>query len=90
MAPAITLTFPQLTTINAFVVEEAIEYGQRIEHMHVTGVVSDGTERVLGQAGTVGYRRILRFDDVEVSSVTLHVDNSRLTPMISRAAAVRV
>lgn len=90
VAPAITLTFPQLTTINAVVVEEAIECGQRIEHMRVTGVLSDGTECVLGQFGTVGYRRILRFDDVEVSSVTLHVDDSRLTPMISRAAAVRI
>lgn len=90
VAPAVTLTFPQLTTINAVVVEEAIECGQRIEHMRVTGVLSDGTECVLGQSGTVGYRRILRFDDVEVSSVTLHVDDSRLTPMISRAAAVRI
>ena len=58
--------------------------------MRVTGVLSDGIECVLGQFGTVGYRRILRFDDVEVSSVTLHVDDSRFTPMISRAAVVRI
>ena len=89
-APSITLTLPQPTKINAIVIEEAIEHGQRIEHLRVTGALPDGTERVLGQAGTVGYRRILRFDDVEVSSVTLHVDGSRLAPMISRAAAVRI
>ena len=89
-APAITLTFPRPTTINAVVIEEAIEHGQRIEQLRVTGTLSDGTERVLGQVGTVGYRRILRFDDVEVSSVTLHVDGSRLAPMVSRAAAVRI
>lgn len=89
-APAIMLNFPELTEINTIVIEEAIEWGQRIEHLQVAGILPDGTEQPLAQAGTVGYRRILRFRDTEVSAITIYLDGARMRPMISRVAAARI
>ena len=78
------LDLPSAKRINCIRVEEAIvEEGQRIESLEIEAMV-DGAWVNIGQAGTVGYARILRFDDVLAESVRLTIKNSRKAPTIQR------
>lgn len=86
--PRVDLTFDAPHTIGAVVVSEDIRRGQRIEDLTVRATV-EGKEIVLARAGSVGYRRVLRFPAVTVQGLTVSIEASRGTPAVATVAAVK-
>ena len=76
------LDLEQAKKFNRVVLQEFIQRGQRIEKFVVE--VWDGENwQELTRATTVGYKRILRFDDTTAQKVRLKIMQSRLSPAIS-------
>jgi alpha-L-fucosidase len=83
----IILDLPEATTLNRFVLQEAIStHGQRIEE-HALDVWLEGTWEKVATGTTVGYKKILRFPAVETDKFRIRVLKSRLEPTISNISA---
>lgn len=78
------LTAPQ--PVNHVVIQEDIADGQRVRGYVVEGRV-DGEWRTLTTGSTIGFKRIERFDTVEVTQLRLRIAESAGEPLIGRFAA---
>lgn len=72
--------------INVVLLQEDIARGQRVERFRVEGRV-DGQWQLLGEGTTVGYKRMLRFPEVEAEALRITIGSSRLEAHISNVAA---
>ncbi len=78
----IELTLKTKSTFNVFMLQEEIAVGQRIEKFELD--YWDGNEWKKATEGTtVGYKRLLQFDDVTTDKVRLKILSSRLNPTIA-------
>lgn len=84
---AVTLDFGGIRTVEAVVLGERIEQGQRVEHV-VVSARHDGRWRTVAEANAVGYQRILTFPPVAADAVRAEVTAYRDTPVLSRVAAI--
>ncbi len=77
---SILVDFPGETTFNRLMVQEYIALGQRINRF-IAEAVNDGEYRVVAGGTTIGYKRVLRFDDVTASKlrITFETDAPCLT-----------
>lgn len=85
--PVLSLTLADSTEVGAVVIREDITQGQRVERVAVIGV-SDGRERVLAEANSVGHQRILRFEPTVVDAVRVRIEASRGRPAIRTLAVI--
>jgi alpha-L-fucosidase len=70
--------------LNRFLLQEDIErYSQRVEEHALDGWI-DGKWVEIAKGTTVGYKKILRFDEVETEKLRLRVTKSRLTAVINK------
>jgi alpha-L-fucosidase len=69
-------------TFNVAELGECIAMGQRIEAFVLEALDGD-TWKEFARGTTVGYKRLLRFDDVKTSHVRLRILNSRVCPTLS-------
>ena len=69
-------------TFNVAELAEYIALGQRVEEFVLEAWVS-GRWKEFSRGTTIGYKRLLRFDDVAASRVRLRVLNSRVCPTLS-------
>lgn len=74
------------STINVVLLQEDIARGQRVESFRVEGRVG-GQWQLLGEGTTVGYKRMLRFPEVEAEALRITIGSSRLEAHISNVAA---
>lgn len=75
---------------NRFMIQEAIDTnGERIEE-HALDVWIDGAWKEVATGTNVGYKRILRFPEVETNRFRLRVLNSRALPVLSEVGAFYV
>ncbi len=72
--------------INVVLLQEDISKGQRIEEFEVEGLV-DGQWQPLGKGSTVGYKRMLRFPEVNATQLRIRVNSTRLEANICNVAA---
>ena len=77
---AIDLPYPK--TVNCAVVGEDVSKGQRVEAFDVEGLVG-GEWKPLASGTTIGFKRILLFEPVEVDSMRLNVTACRREPVIA-------
>lgn len=83
----LVLSLVKPTTINRFVIQEAIsKLGQRVEQ-HALDAWVDGAWKEVATGTTIGYKKILRFADVTTDKLRLRVLASRLTPGIAEVSA---
>lgn len=75
-----------LSKINVVLLQEDIARGQRVESFRVEGRVG-GQWQLLGEGTTVGYKRMLRFPEVEAEALRITIGSSRLEARISNVAA---
>jgi alpha-L-fucosidase len=80
--PQITLTFDQSMVFNRIVLQENIALGQRIKKFKVE-LRSEGNWKEIANETTIGYKRILLFDDVEGSALRITFEDYRAIPVIS-------
>jgi len=79
----LVFTLPRARTFNRAVVQESISrQGQRIESCALDAW-QDGKWKQVAEAKTVGYKRIMRFDDVTADKVRLRITASRICPTVS-------
>lgn len=72
--------------VNVVLLQEDIARGQRVESFRVEGRVG-GQWQLLGEGTTVGYKRMLRFPEVETEALRITIGSSRLEAHISNVAA---
>lgn len=83
----IDFQLPEPIIVNRFVIQEDIKhYGERVEEHQLEAFVN-GEWKLVAKATNIGYKRILRFDDVESDQFRLLVQKRRFTPAIQFVGA---
>ena len=84
---AIIITTKEPITINRIVIQEAIAtHGERVEK-HVLDAWIDNSWKEITKATNIGYKRILRFSEVNSNKFRIRVLESRFNPIISNVTA---
>lgn len=79
-------TLKEGSTINVVLLQEDISQGQRVEEFEVEGLVN-GQWQSLGKGTTIGYKRLLRFPEVNATQLRLKLLSTRLKANICNVAA---
>lgn len=85
--PTIAITMNAPRSVEALVLKEEISLGQRLEHVVIRGR-SQGRTRVLAEANSVGYQRIVSFPPTVVDELLVEISQARAAPAIAGIAAV--
>jgi alpha-L-fucosidase len=85
----ITAVLPGAVSANCLLLQEHIASGQRVEAFEVEVRVG-GSWRRVGGGTVVGYRRLLRFEDTELTGVRVTLTAFRVRPTLSRVGLFRV
>lgn len=85
--PSILLELDAPAVVEAVVLREQIELGQRMEKLDVSGVLG-GVEFPIASTEAIGYQRILRFDPVRVDAVRVRVRQARALPALAQIRVV--
>ena len=72
--------------INTILLQEDIEKGQRVEVFKVEALI-DGTWKKLTEGTTIGYKRLLRFDDVAPEKIRITIIETRVSANIKEIGA---
>ncbi len=84
----IIIQFNEIQEVNAILLQEYIELGQRIKSFTVEVKKADDFV-VVGEATTIGYKRILTFDTVLTDEIKVTIVDSRATPLVSEIQLYR-
>ena len=85
--PEIVITTPAVVTLNRLLIQEAIaSHGERVE-VHIVEAWIDGAWKEIARATNIGYKRILRFEEVSTDRIRIRIPESRLAPAISKVSA---
>lgn len=82
---SITIDFQKPTAFNRFLIQEYIPLGQRVKKFSLEAEV-DGTWKPVDQQTTIGYKRILRLDEVTASKIRINIEDAKASPLISNIA----
>jgi len=82
LAASLVIDFGAKRTFNRFLVQEYIPLGQRVRKFALEAWVNDGWEQIDAQT-TIGYKRILRFDNVSSQKIRFSILDARGCPVIS-------
>ncbi|MBD0833781.1 alpha-L-fucosidase, partial [Aestuariibaculum sp. TT11] len=83
--PSFDIEFGEEKTFNRLLLQEFIAEGQRVKHFTVKGY-TDNKWINIAQGTTIGYKRILRFSEVNASKIRIIIDESLAVPLISEVA----
>ena len=72
--------------INTVLLQEDIQKGQRVEVFKVEGLI-DGSWTKLAEGTTIGYKRLLRFDDVLPEKIRVTITETRFSANINEIGA---
>lgn len=73
---SITLSFKKPTKVNRILLQEFIPLGQRVKKFAVSGMVN-GSWNHIDQQTTIGFKRILKFETVEVEKIKVDILESK-------------
>ncbi len=82
------LKFESPREVNRFLVQEYIPLGQRVKSFKIEGEI-EGEWQQIAEETTIGYKRILRFDLVEVTGLRLKIEDTKARPLISNIELYR-
>jgi alpha-L-fucosidase len=85
---SLTVNFDQPTTFNRFLMQEFIALGQRVKTFSIEAQTIDGWTEIASET-TIGYKRILRFDDVTATAVRLNIKDAKACPTIANIEIYR-
>ena len=77
-----TINFEEPTEFNRFLVQEYITLGQRVKRFTLEAEV-DGEWFLISQSTTIGYKRIVRFDNITATKLRFRVLEAKGSPLIS-------
>lgn len=87
---SMSIQFKTATTINAIMLQEPIQMGQRIIKFRLLLQDKNGTTIKELTGTTVGRKRILSFPSVTASKIQVMIDDAKATPLISEVAAYHI
>lgn len=87
---SISIQFKTATTINAIILQEPIQLGQRIIKFRALLQDANGTTLKEVTGTTIGRKRILSFPSVTASKIQLVIDDAKAIPLISEVAAYHI
>lgn len=79
---SLTIDFKQPTLFNRFMVQEYIQLGQRVRAFRLEALVN-GKWQNIASATTIGYKRILRFANVEATKIRFTIMDTKSNPIIA-------
>lgn len=79
---SLTIDFKEPTRFNRFLIQEYIPLGQRVKQFSLEAEV-DGAWKLIDHQTTIGYKRILRLDDIEATKLRLNIEDAKAEPLIS-------
>lgn len=79
---SIILDFGKETTFNRFLAQEYIPLGQRVKQFTLEAFVNNEWKEIASQT-TIGYKRILRFNNVSSSKVRFNILDAKGSPTIT-------
>lgn len=85
----LTVALAPQSRINAVLLQEDITKGQRVEEFAVE-TYTDGKWTTVAEGTTIGYKRILKFDETVADSLRIAVRSSRNEPNISAIEAYHI
>jgi alpha-L-fucosidase len=81
--PELVFTLPGEADFNVLLIEEAIDYGQRIDAFAVDAWMN-GEWREIGRATSIGYRRLLVLENARTTRLRLRFEQVTAFPVIRR------
>ncbi len=81
-AASIDLSFGEPTIVNRFLVQEYVALGQRVKAFTLEGRTDEGWVSI-AEGTTIGYKRILRFPDIEVEALRMTIKDAKACPAIA-------
>lgn len=87
---SVATEFKQPAAINAVVLREPIQLGQRVIKFKVVLKDAAGTTIKQIEGTTIGRKRILSFATVNASKIELIIEDAKATPLISELAAYHI
>ena len=82
----VTMKFNGPTKVNHVIIQEDIQYGERIRSYQVEGLIN-GKWSILAEGESVGHKRIEQFEEVAVSRLRLKVNRYTREPKIKNLSA---
>lgn len=82
---AITITMPKQASINAIVLEEMINYGQRVSSFSID-VLQDGQFKNVFKGTTIGRKKIATFASVEAKQIRVTIHQSKANVVLRSVA----
>lgn len=79
---SLTLSFKKPIQFNRLLIQEYIKLGQRVKQFSVEAEIN-GTWRTIERQTTIGYKRILRFENITASKIRLNFEASKGSLLIS-------
>jgi alpha-L-fucosidase len=79
---SLTIDFGKETTFNRFMVQEYIPLGQRVKKFTLDALINGEWQQIQSQT-TIGYKRILRFDNVTSTKLRFNIEDAKACPTIS-------
>ena len=82
----ITLKLKKPSLVNHIIIQEDIQYGERVRAYHVEGKVN-GRWQLLTKGESIGHKRIEKFNQVEVSELRLIISKFVNVPKLKNFSA---
>jgi alpha-L-fucosidase len=80
---SITITLAEKEKVSHVVLKEHIPMSQRVERFAVEAKLDSGEWRTVAEGTTIGYKRVLRFEEVLTQRIRIRIQDSRVCPVIS-------
>lgn len=78
----IEFSFGEQRLVQYVLLQEYIKLGQRVKSFTIEAKTNDGWKKI-GAGTTIGYKRIIKVDPVEASSVRISINDAKACPVIS-------
>ena len=86
--PTITYTFSKPTKLNAVVLQELIEHGQRVKSFTIEAKESaTGNFVKIFEGTTIGRKKIATFDPITTSSITITITDAKAEVLLKPSSA---
>ena len=85
LSGSVTISFKDSVTFNRFLVQEHIALGQRVKAFTLEAETEAGWETIAEET-TIGFKRILRLEDITAKSVRFTVVDAKASPTIANLA----
>ena len=79
---SLTIDFEKPTEFNRFLIQEYIKLGQRVKKFSLEAEI-DGKWISIANHTTIGYKRILRFENTIATKIRLNIEDAKGCPLIS-------